>query len=99
MLANAFSFLPTSYVRDHMSFADDVDGDPERAACVAAAVALEVLIDRLGLNTRLSDYEVPEGDLKGLAEAAYKATSQKPGWNGICPSAEALLTDVLQIAY
>ena len=99
MLANAFSFLPTSYVRDHMSFADDVDGDPDRAACLAVGVALDVLIDRLGLKATLSEYKVPEEDLEKLAKGTFESISQKPGWKGICPTADQLLNDVLKAAY
>ena len=99
MLANAFSFLPTSYVRDHMRFADDVDGDPERAACLAVAVALDVLIDRLDLKSTLSEYKVPQEDLAKIAQGTYEGTSAKPGWKGICPSEEHLLNDILKAVY
>lgn len=95
MLANAFSYLPTSYVRDHMSLQSG-EGDEEENACLAVAAALDTLIARLGLQTSLSEYKVPREDLEKLAKEAYAATSGKPGWKEICPSQEQLLKHVLE---
>jgi len=95
MLANAFSYLPTSYVRDHMSLQSG-EGDEEENACLVVAAALDTLIDRLGLQTALSEYKVPKEDLEKLAKEAYATTSGKPGWKEICPSPEQLLKRVLE---
>lgn len=95
MLANAFSYLPTSYVRDHMSLHSG-DGEAEENACLAVAAALDALIERLGLQTSLSEYKVPREDLEKLAREAYEATAGKPGWKEICPSQDELLKSVLE---
>lgn len=99
MLANAFSYIPTSYVRDHMYLSDESEGEPDVGTILAAAAALDRLIDRLGLRTNLKAYKVPKEDLDKVAERAYIATSGKPGWKGLCPSAELMVKQVLEPAY
>lgn len=99
MLANTFSYIPTSYVRDHMHLSDEYSGDSDVGTILAAAAALDKLIERLGLKTSLKDYKVPKEDLGKIAEKAYKATTGKPGWKEICPSAETMVKQVLEVVY
>lgn len=81
----------------HMS--DGYDGDPDTGSILAAAAALDKLIERLGLKTSLSAYKVPKEDLHKIAEKAYKATTGKPGWKEICPSADIMVKQVLESAH
>lgn len=99
MLANTFSYIPTSYVRDHMHLSDDSEGEPDVGTILAVAAALDKLIDKLGLKTNLKTYKVPKEDLGKVAEKAYKATSGKPGWKELCPPAEVMVKQVLEPAY
>lgn len=99
MLANTFSYIPTSYVRDHMHLHDESNADPDVSTILAAAAALDKLIERLGLRTSLKSYKVPKEDLGKIAEKAYKATTGKPGWKELCPSAEMMVKQVLEPAY
>lgn len=99
MLANTFSYIPTPYVRDHMHLSDDFEGEPDVGTILASAAALDKLVERLGLRTSLSHYKVPKGDLKKIAEKAYKATVAKPGWKEICPNADEMVSHVLEPVY
>lgn len=99
MLANSFSYIPTFYVRDHMHLSDDSEGDPDVGTILAAAAALDKLIDRLGLRTTLKDYKVPKEDLGKVADKAYKATSEKPGWKDLCPPVGMMVKQVLEPVY
>lgn len=99
MLANTFSYIPTSYVRDHMHLSDDFEGEADVGTILASAAALDKLIEKLGLRTSLSAYKVPRDDLKKVAEKAYKATVGKPGWKEICPSADEMVSHVLEPVY
>ena len=96
-LANAFSYIPTSFVRDHLGFDDEIDD--ETNAALTLAKALDTLNERLGLTTSLSHYKVPREDLPKLAKASYEACAGKPGWKPLLPSADALQKEVLERIY
>ena len=94
MLANTFSYLPTSFVRDHVRRHES--GDSDISACLATADAVDKLVEILELKTTLSDFNVPREDLPKLAKTTYEATVGKPGWKGICPSEEQILRGILE---
>jgi alcohol dehydrogenase class IV len=99
MLANTFSYIPTSFVRDHMHLHNHLTGDPDVGTALASAAALDKLVEKLGLKTSLSSYNVPKEDLNKIASKAYDATVAKMGWKEICPSAEEMAKQVLEQVY
>lgn len=96
MLANAFSFLPTSFVRDHLNLNESDEGDEGMSVCLAVAGAVDRLIEKLDLKASLSEYNVPKEDLPKIAAAAYKATASKLGWKELCPSEEQMVKGILE---
>lgn len=82
-----------------MHLSDDFEGEPDVGTILASAAALDKLIEKLGLRTSLSAYKVPRDDLKKVAEKAYEATVAKPGWKAICPSADEMVSHVLEPVY
>lgn len=95
MLAKMFDYIPESFDSKSLGPYKKNDGN-DLNACLAAADAIALLTENLGLKTSLSQFKVPKGDLTTIAKKAYEATSGKPGWKDICPTENQLLTQILE---